>query len=277
MDATKVNALKFLMTMFENSYENVNGVKIFKLNVEELVRRHQISPEVQSLVYNIYGISNTDTFKPNSQENKLMQINWLMLEADRRFVVSGPKSSVASFKQMIDDGVKAGVILKTVKEIIYNIFDLDSTKTKSATIGAINTNRPPLVDTGLKSTSKKSSVFKSKEVLADIDKFKPEYLLNICYEYINPSYDGCSGSSKYLHIKLIDAMEKPIGARIQYYTEIYNDGCHSRYGYVDVPTKCCKPKPKPPAPKPPISKPPIVTPYTDISTGCTRSGETRRC
>lgn len=273
MDTIKINTVKFLMAMFENLCEESNGVKIFKEQVDELVRRHQIPIVSKNIVYNIYGIVNTDVFKPKAVYDKLAQISWLIMEADRRRVENNNEVIIGKYKSMIDENTKMGRISKSVKDIIYELYDLDCIKTKSttsATIGPINTTKPPLVDIGLKSTPKKTSLAKSKEVLADISKFKPEYLSAICYEYLNPSYDGCSGSSKYLHIKLIDAVDKPVGARICYYTEIYNDGCHSRFDYVDVPTKCCKPKP-------PVSKPSIVTPYTDISTGCVRSGETRRC
>ena len=79
MNEIKVNMVKFLMTMFETSSDNSTAVRQFKLNVDELVRRNQIPNSVRNLIYNMYGIANTDTFKPNAQANKLMQINMLML------------------------------------------------------------------------------------------------------------------------------------------------------------------------------------------------------
>lgn len=274
MDTIKINTVKFLMTMFDNLYKESNGVKIFKEQVDELVRRHQIPIVSKNIVYNIYGIVNTDVFKPKAVYDKLAQISWLIMEADRRRVENNNEVIIGKYKRMVDENTKMGRISKSVKDIIYELYDLESVKPKSTTnttIGPINTTKPPLVDIGLKSAPKKTSIGKSKEVLADIDKFKPEYLSVIYYEYLNPSYDGCSGSSKYLYTKLIDAIDKPVGARIRYYTEIYNDGCHSRVDYVDVPTKCCKPKPS-------VSKPPVVKmPYTDTTVGCSSSGGVRSC
>ena len=75
MNEIKVDMVKFLMTMFEGSSNNANEVKMFKSNVNALVARNQIPSSVRELIYNMYGISNTDTFKPNAQANKLMQIN----------------------------------------------------------------------------------------------------------------------------------------------------------------------------------------------------------
>ena len=69
MNEIKVNMVKFLMTMFETSSDNSTAVRQFKLNVDELVRRNQIPNSVRNLIYNMYGIANTDTFKPNAQAN----------------------------------------------------------------------------------------------------------------------------------------------------------------------------------------------------------------
>ena len=84
--------------------------------------------------------------------------------------------------------------------------------------------------------SKETAVL--EEVKEDIARFKSPYVSEIYYEWENPSYDGCSNSQKYKRKKLVDSTERPTvfsKLRFVYYKEIYNDGCHSRYDYIEVP------------------------------------------
>ena len=85
---------------------------------------------------------------------------------------------------------------------------------------------------------------KSKDVLADISKFKSQYVSEIYYEYANPHFDGCTGSKPYLYVKLINALQRPAPIdkiRFVYSKEVYNDGCHSRFSYIEIPKEWYKP------------------------------------
>lgn len=275
MNDIKIDMVKFLMTMFESSSNNANEVKMFKSNVNALVARNQIPSSVRELIYNMYGISNTDTFKPNAQANKLMQINMLMMQMDgvRK---TGSIVSINNFKNYVNNGVQQGTILKSARDIVFEIYDLDSNifyndkKSKpslqnttpigssSATISKSNSGNSN------KTKDKNTKLLKSKEVLADIAQFKSQYVPEIYYEYPNPSYDGCSGSSRDLHVKLIDATERPQGATFVIYKLIADDGCHQTWRYVSVPTEYYKPTTS------------IKTPTTGSAVGCTGGGYSMR-
>ena len=130
MNEIKVNMVKFLMTMFETSSDNSTAVRQFKLNVDELVRRNQIPNSVRNLIYNMYGIANTDTFKPNAQANKLMQINMLMMQLEN-VLYSGNKNNIEVFKNNIENGVKQGSILKSAADIVFDIYDIQNVSISS--------------------------------------------------------------------------------------------------------------------------------------------------
>lgn len=228
----KLNTIKFLMSMFEQSCASSTQIRVYKSQVEELVRRNQISPAVQRLIYGLYGIQNTDTYKPTVQQNKLMQVNWLMITGERAFV----NNTLKDFKISIEDGLKTGAILKSARDFIYEAFDLDTD------IGTDKAeNRQKREDLNIK-VSEKPKVEKSKEVLADIAKFKKEYLEDIYYEYDNPGYTGCTGEVRTLHRSLSSAIEKPPGAILVYETRT-GDACHPSYKYVKVPIEAYKVSP----------------------------------
>lgn len=252
MDNIKLDMIKFLMTMFNSCVKNKNGVKQFKYQVEELVKRNQIPLDVRNLIYNMYGIANTDIYKPNLQQNKLMQINYLMMYIDSL----NTEVELMNFKKELEDGVYNGSILKSVYDIIVDIYDLNK----------LNNNNNNKVLVGMKNgvssfKSSETSTMKSNnhnkpdktlkmkvgvnqnimsEVDLDIEKFKSEYLSEIYYKYPNPSYDGCSGSSAYLYVSLISAKEKPKDAVLCIKKKDYDDGCHVRYGYHEVPLEYYK-------------------------------------
>lgn len=270
MDEIKVNMVKFLMTMFETSSDNSGSVRMFKANVEELVRRNQIPNSVKNLIYNMYGIANTDTFKPNAQSNKLMQINMLMMQIDN-MIKTGHISELSKFRNNIENGVKQGNILKSARDIVFEIYGWDSVKpsvNSSFKIGQNNNiksqNLGPVIDVD---TSSKNSKKKSKEVQQDIAQFKSQYVPEIYYEYPNPNYDGCSGSSMEKHIKLIESTERPIKAKFVIYKMIADDGCHQTWRYIDVPKEYYKPI----TTKNPYPTTSIKTPTTGSAVGCTGS------
>lgn len=272
MNEIKVDMVKFLMTMFEGSSNNANEVKMFKSNVNALVARNQIPSSVRELIYNMYGISNTDTFKPNAQANKLMQINMLMLQMDG-VKKTGSIVNINNFKNYVNNGVQQGTILKSARDIVFEIYDLDSNIFYND-----KKNKPSLQDTtpigsnsntsnngkATKSKDKNTKLLKSKEVLADIAQFKSQYVPEIYYEYPNPSYDGCSGSSRDLHKKLIDATERPNGATFVIHKLISDDGCHQTWSYVSVPTEYYKPTTS------------IKVPTMGSAVGCTGGGYSMR-
>lgn len=248
MNDIKVNMIKFLMTMFESSCDSRKSVMNFKSNVDELIRRNQIPHEVKTIVYNIYGIQNTDVYKPNIQDNKLMQINMLMMQLDN-IMANGNTSQLVKMKERIENGVKMGSILKSAKDIIFAIYDLESidnpfvkaqksskptTLNSHLNLGPINTTRPPISQSPTPKSAG-SSIKKSKQVLNDIDKFLPSVVDEIYYKYPNPHYDGCSGSRPYLHTQLISAIDKPNGAVLCLYAVISDDGCHTTRGYKEIP------------------------------------------
>ena len=272
MNEIKVDMVKFLMTMFEGSSNNANEVKMFKTNVNALVARNQIPSSVRELIYNMYGISNTDTFKPNAQANKLMQINMLMLQMDG-VKKTGSIVNINNFKNYVNNGVQQGTILKSARDIVFEIYDLDSNIFYND-----KKNKPSLQDTtpigsnsntsnngkATKSKDKNTKLLKSKEVLADIAQFKSQYVPEIYYEYPNPSYDGCSGSSSELHKKLIDATERPISATFVIRKLLHDDGCHQSWGYVSDPTEYYKPTTS------------IKVPTMGSAVGCTGGGYSMR-
>ena len=102
--------------------------------------------------------------------------------------------------------------------------------------------------------------------MADIAQFKSQYVPEIYYEYSNPSYDGCSGSSSELHKKLIDATERPNSATFVIRKLLHDDGCHCSYGFVPVPKEYYKPAPSTR----------INTPTTGSAIGCTGGGYSMR-
>lgn len=273
MNEMKVNMVKFLMTMFESSADSLENIKtpqvrLFKNNVDELVRRNQIPNSVRNLIYNIYGIVNTDVFKPEMQSNKLMQINMLMMQLGNIITV-GNASSLTLFKKNVENGVKQGSILKSARDIVFEIYDLEEPKVGMNTVNK-NTSMPSDIRPAVKpATAPKSTTAnkpenkekKSKDVLADISKFKSQFVPEIYYEYPNPNFDGCSGSLRDAHIKLIDAKTRPEGATFVIYKMIRDDGCHQSYGYFSVPKEYYKPTPAPATR--------INTPTTGTAVGCT--------
>ena len=266
MNEIKVNMVKFLMTMFETSSDNSTAVRQFKLNVDELVRRNQIPNSVRNLIYNMYGIANTDTFKPNAQANKLMQINMLMMQLEN-VLRSGNKNNIEVFKKNIENGVKQGSILKSAADIVFDIYDIQNVTISS------KSNIPilePVIDVPTSSmnvnNNKKADKSKNKDVQIDIAQFKSQFVPEIYYEYENPNYDGCSGSSRDLHVKLIDAKSRPAGAKFVIRKLLHDDGCHCSYGFVPVPKEYYKPAPSTR----------INTPTTGSAIGCTGGGYSMR-
>ena len=250
----KLNTIKFLMTMFDSSCGSSSQVKAYKSQVEELVRRNQLSPAIKRLIYSLYGIENTDVFKPNTQAQKLMQVNMLMGMGEWAYKDNG----LRGFKGVVDDGVKSGSILKSARDFIYAVFELDSLKTSS-----VNTfiDRPELNNDEIepiKSEGRKRKVsevlenkgtsdrvlMRSAEVKADIAKIKPEYLSEVYYEWENPNYTGCSGESRTLHARLDNAVSKHKGATLVYRKEI-GDPCLHNAIYYEIPKSWYKPEPKP--------------------------------
>lgn len=274
MNEIKVNMVRFLMTMFEGSSNNVNEVRLFKNNVDELVRRNQIPNSVRNLIYNMYGIANTDIFKPNAQANKLMQINMLMMQVEG-VLKTGSSSNLTNFKNYVDSGVQQGSILKSARDIVFEIYDLGGGMKNTSNTQTRVQNLGPVLDVPSypqgktqnndKSVSKGKNN-KSKEVQVDIAQFKSQYVPEIYYEYPNPSYDGCSGSSRDLHVKLIDATERPQSATFVIYKLIADDGCHQTRRYVEVPNEYYKPTPTTH----------IKTPTTGSAVGCTGGGYSMR-
>lgn len=235
MNSIKVDSIKFLMTMFDLSLEQGIPIKNFKNNVENLVAKRQISLEVRDIIYSMYGIMNTDVFKPNSVSNKIMQITYLMSCYESSVLSISERNK--SFKRFIEQGVKDGSILVSVKDIIFNIYDLSemSVQGKLAT-----SNIPSRVPKTLKPiTPEDKLITYSKEVQKDIDSIKREYLDTIYYEYENPSYDGCSGSTPYKYSKLVETSEKPKGATLCY-LKTTDDGCHEYRHYLKVPQEYFK-------------------------------------
>ena len=274
MNEIKVNMVKFLMTMFEGSSNNANEVRLFKSNVDELVRRNQIPNSVRNLIYNMYGIANTDTFKPNAQSNKLMQINMLMMQVEG---VLKTGSSLNNLKSYIDNGVQQGTILKSARDTVFDIYDLASVKQSSNTQSTKGIDLGPVIDIPVQNKGQNNSKTadkntKSKEVQIDIAQFKSQYVPEIYYEYPNPNFDGCSGSSVDLHMKLIDAKSRPSEATFVIRKLLHDDGCHQSWGFVSVPKEYYKPTTR----QNPYPVTSIKTPTTGSSVGCTGGGYSMR-
>ena len=247
----KLNTIKFLMTMFDSSCGNSSQVLNYKIQVEELVRRNQLSPAIKRLIYSLYGIENTDVFKPSIQSQKLMQVNMLMGMGEMAY----KDNRLMAFKGIIDDGVKSGSILKSARDFIFGVFELDTIKTSSEYNSSVGLNEEPEIKKTEARKKKVSEVLDSKntservltrsaEVKADIAKIKPEYLSEVYYEWENPSYTGCSGESRTLHARLDNAVSKHKGATLVYRKEI-GDPCLHNAVYYDIPKSWYKPESKP--------------------------------
>ena len=225
----KLNTIKFLIGMFNVNVADSTYVKQYKAQIEELVRRNQISPAVQRLIYGLYGIQNTDIYKPSAQANKLLQVNWLMNEGEQAFATN----TLSGFKKSVEEGYKAKIILKSAKDFIFEAFDFDENREPEKVERPTKNTGPQIREVA------EVKVTKSKEVLADIAKFKEGYLDDIYYEYDNPSYTGCTGESRTLHRRLSSAIDKPNGAVLVYQSE-EGDPCHPRYIYTKVPIEAYK-------------------------------------
>ena len=234
MNSMKVDMVKFLMNMFDSYKLSPQGVSLFKANVDELVRRNQIPNDVKNLVYSMYGILNTDTYKASANAMKLMQINWLMLEIE---TVYSNSKELSKCIDRINEGVVNKTILKSAKDIVFEIYDLGT-----SSISAIAVDDEDAVDAFIEKAkqleSKRTSV--SSAVKGDISKIKPEKLSEVYYEYANPNFSGCSNSSRYCHEKLVDCLSKPRGATLVYRCES-GDPCSLFVSYKPIPNSWYKP------------------------------------
>ena len=241
MNSMKVDMVKFLMTMFDSYKVSSSGVSLFKANVDELVRRNQIPNDVKNLVYSMYGILNTDTYKASANAMKLMQINWMMLEIE---TVYSNSKELSKCIDRINAGVVNKTILKSAKDIVFEIYDLGA-----SSISAIAVDDEDAVDAFIEKAkqleSKRASVSSSRTtvssaVKADISKIKPEKLSEVYYEYANPNFSGCSTSSRYCHEKLGNCLSKPRGATLVYRCES-GDPCSPTVSYKPIPNSWYKP------------------------------------
>ena len=260
MNKIKVDMVSFLMRSFEDYMGNPKGISIFKSNVNDLVNRNQIYPDVRDIVFQIYGIVNTDVFKPTVCEDKVYKINMYISKAK----MLGIDSSVLlleKFKLAIDNDLKAGFINRQIKDILYNIFDFNKIPNESGSVQnkSVKTQTERLetkkIDTPSTVMSSKLTLIEklklkgaSQEVINDVCLFKDDCLESLYYEYPNVNYDGCSISSPYLHTPLLKALKRPKNSVIKLYEKIGDDGCHTTWAYVDVPADLFR-KPKKSTPK----------------------------
>lgn len=122
MNILKVDMVAFLMRTFEDYMDNASQVSMFKSNVDNLVKRNQIYPEVRDIIYQIYGIVNTDVFKPTICQEKVYKIN-MYLSKSKMLGLNPNSEDLDKFKQSIDNDLKMGFINKQIKDILYNVFD----------------------------------------------------------------------------------------------------------------------------------------------------------
>ena len=257
MNPMKVDMIKFLMSMFDVHSKASDGIRIFKSNVDELVRRGQIPNEVRIIVYEMYGIMNTDTYKPQANADKCFQINWLMLELDK--AVNNP-TELSQWAEKLNKWVQSKTILKSARDVLFKIYDLDEVSDygeaddealvdsfiqKASLLEIRREKEQQDVMNSIRKSSGTSTVSGKSDatssVKADIAKIKPEKLGEVYYEYDNPNYTGCSDSSRHAHTKLINATNKPRGAKLVYKRE-YGDPCHPCVSYDPIPNSWLKPK-----------------------------------
>lgn len=255
MNKIKVDMVSFLMRSFEDYMSNPKGVSIFKSNVNDLVNRNQIYPDVRDIVFQIYGIVNTDVFKPTVCEDKVYKIN-MYISKSKMLGVDSSILLLEKFKLAIDNDLKAGFINKQIKDILYNIFDFnkihneaESVQNKSVKqqIDRFETKKRDNPSTNVSSKLTLIEKLKlkgaSQKVINDVCLFKDDCLESLYYEYPNVNYDGCSNSSPYLHTALLKALRRPKGSVIKLYKKVADDGCHSTWAYIDIPKDCyIKPK-----------------------------------
>ena len=253
MNKLKIDMVSFLMRSFDDYVGVPNGIAIFKSNIEDLVYRNQIYPEVQNIIYRIYGIVNTNTYKASVCQEKVYKISMYLSRADMLKIVEN-QSATEHFKKCIDNDFKVGFINNQIKDILYDIFDFNVKKEE--TIKQSNKQDSILIPPTIKKSSeipkssKKDELITqlmakgvSQQVLNDICLFKEEYWDPLYYYYPNENYDGCSNSSPYLHTALLKALIRPKGSVIKLYKKVADDGCHATWAYIDIPKDCyIKPK-----------------------------------
>ena len=230
----KLNTIKFLMTMFDSSCGNSTQVRAYKAQVDELVRRNQLASNIRHIIYSLYGIENTDVFKPNAQNQKLMQVNMLLGMGEMAY----KDNRLKAFKGIVEDGVRTNSILKSARDFIFAVFELE-------TLSNIETVRPSKSVTSIIDDTGESELkLQSTEVKEDIAKIRPKYLGEVYYEYPNPNYNPCRSTSSTSHMRLDDAVSKPKDAILVYRTET-GDPCHPSISYFPIPKSWYKPEPKP--------------------------------
>jgi hypothetical protein len=229
----KLNTIKFLMTMFDSSCGNSTQVRAYKAQVDELVRRNQLSSNIRHLIYSLYGIENTDVFKPNAQNQKLMQVNMLLGMGEMAY----KDNRLKAFKGIVEDGVRTNSILKSARDFIFAVFELE-------TLSNFETVRPSKSVTSIIDDMEESDLkLQSAEVKADIAKIRPKYLGEVYYEYPNPNYNPCRSSSSTSHARLDNSVSRPKDAILVYRKE-EGDPCHPSISYHPIPKSWYKPEPK---------------------------------
>lgn len=217
MDNYKIMSVKFLMNMFEGMYCGADGVKMFKANVNNLVSQGQIKVEVRDIIYNIYGVENSNTFYENRVANKLMQVKFLMSTVES---MSNIPNGLELFRKQLIEQTRQGAVAENVKEIIFQIYDLSTTPSISQTVTPIpktQQNKPETI---------------SKENL------------DIAYYRFVSSDDGCHRS--YGYKKVTETPVRPVSSEIVYKTSD-GDGCSRSPSFSSIP----------PAPPQKSSTPPI--------------------
>lgn len=242
MNKIKIDMVTFLMNMFEIQCQKSDDISLFKRNVNEMVRRNQISMEVRDIIFDIYGIKNTDIYRAATQNDKLVKLQFIMNDIALNNLVYEIKDEQLAYKSFIDDLFKRNEITKTVKDLLYRIYDFDSLH-NSRLVGKVNITTPPTKKVA-PASSKMSmpKVQKEAEVLRDIEMFKPEFLDDIYYVYDNPSYTGCCGEQRYLKTCITAAIKKPVGSVLKMWGVIHDDGCHASYGFLEIPDEYYKSK-----------------------------------
>lgn len=229
----------FLMRSFEDYKNSSVNIGVFKNNVDDLVNRNQIYPDVRDIIYQIFGIVNTNVFKPTVCQEKIYKIN-MYISKVKMLGFNLDSNKIEELKQSIEKDYKLGFINKQIKDILYDIFDLNATVNKKQRLE--NEEKSKKVTLSFIEGLKLKGV--SQEVINDICLFKEAYLEYLYYYYPNDTDDKYKKSiNPYLSICLLKALKRPKGSVIKYYKKIADGPCASTWDFVDVPKEAfLKPK-----------------------------------
>lgn len=202
--ADEILKIKFLMNMFEGMVINPisgettpDGVKQFKIVLDNMIAQGQISNDIANIVKKVYGVENTNTFKPSIQFEKVGQIKNLMGYIEN----SMNSTNEATIKSNIQSMIANKLVSSTAGEAVLNIFIAEptikstfTTQRKEYNIDKESTNAPIINSTHISGRIK--HLIKGKELTRnELTKLSHDELSELL-EYYKLLLDICNKRDK---------------------------------------------------------------------------------